>query len=73
MKEKHHFAADVDADYYMANSRYGVSNYEKQSQFVSIPHIYNCVYTAQEQSLEVRGLYILPRTTDTQRELFFKN
>ena len=42
MKEKHHFAADVDADYYMANSGYGVSNYEKQSQFVSIRHKHNC-------------------------------
>jgi hypothetical protein len=34
VKEKHHFAADVDADYYMANFGYGVSNYQKQSQFV---------------------------------------
>ena len=42
MKEKHHFAADVDADYYMANSGYGVSNYDKQIQFVSICHKYNC-------------------------------
>ena len=38
MKEKHHFAADVDADYYMANPGYGVSNQEKQSQFISIRH-----------------------------------
>ena len=42
MKEKHHFAADVDADYYMANSGYGVSNHEKQSKSVSIHQKHNC-------------------------------
>ena len=61
MKEKHHFAADVDADYYMANSGYGVSNFEiqKQSQIVSIQHKFNCE-SIQGQSLapEVRGLYM---------------
>ena len=60
MKEKHHFAADVDADYYMANSGCGVYNLEKQSQFVSIRHKYNCEsIKGRCLASEVRGLYYM--------------